>query len=185
MRPLPAAALCLLLAAAGPQVPISDLVLAPGVFAELPATAPVRFHHTRTGAKTPVDETLHLSRRPEGGLVIAGDTPIAEFGLGSANPIVLYFLEGVVREMAQETGGSPFYIRNRMREALSRTAIAGAVTEVQPFDKDPNRGQMGDWGGLTLEFTADRAVPGGVQALQAQLDAPEGYREAMVLVKGD
>ena len=44
----------------------------------------------------------------------------------SANPLLLYFLETTVRAMAEATGGSPYYIRNRIREALV-AADLGAV----------------------------------------------------------
>ena len=61
-----------------------------------------------------------------------------------ANPLLLYFLETTVRVMAEATGGSPYYIRNRIREALVASdlgAADGAEREVTltPFAADPNR----------------------------------------------
>ena len=41
-----------------------------------------------------------------------------DFPAGGANPVLLYFLETTVRDLRRATGGSPYYIRNRMREAL-------------------------------------------------------------------
>ena len=44
--------------------------------------------------------------------------PVGTFPAGVANPLLLYFLETTVRATAEATGGSPYYIRNRIREAL-------------------------------------------------------------------
>ena len=38
--------------------------------------------------------------------------------MGVEHPILLFFLENVVRSMATQTGGSPYYIRNRIRDSL-------------------------------------------------------------------
>ncbi|MEI4472735.1 hypothetical protein [Frigidibacter sp. MR17.24] len=177
MKPAIALIGALFLAAAGPQAAVSDLVLAPGVFAALPVAQPVAFRHARTGGEGALDETLQLTHRDGGGLVIAGKVPVAEFGLGSANPIALYFFESVVRTMARESGGSPFYIRNRMREALARAPLSGPEVVLSPFETDPNRDRMGEWGALTLTIRTDAAAPGGLRSLTAETAG--GYREVM------
>lgn len=74
--------------------------------------------------------------------------PVSDFGAGSAAPAMIWFLEGVVRDMAEATGGSPFYIRNRIREALA----ASDTPEVVPFAADPNRDKMGAFADLALRF---------------------------------
>ena len=57
------------------------------------------------------------------------DAPVGTFPPAWPNPVLLYFLETTVRAMAEATGGSPFYIRNRIREAL---AAAGSALEGEP-----------------------------------------------------
>lgn len=117
-------------AAAAAAGTLSDLVLAPGVFAgsgELPA--PLRYRHTRAafGAAPALDETLSLTPATVDGtprLVLSrsrgeeAPREITSFATGSANPILLYFLESAARATAEASGGSPFYIRNRIRDAL-------------------------------------------------------------------
>ena len=44
---------------------------------------------------------------------------LAAFPAGAGHPLLLVFLETTARNVAALTGGSPFYIRNRMREALA------------------------------------------------------------------
>ncbi|NHW87951.1 hypothetical protein, partial [Escherichia coli] len=56
---------------------------------------------------------LALIHRVEG-----HDLPVADFAASGGDPVLLWFLENTVRSMATITKGSPFYIRNRMREAL-------------------------------------------------------------------
>ncbi len=48
-------------------------------------------------------------------------------GLGNypasvGNPLIMYFLESVLSDLAAQSGGSPFYMRNRVKEALLRDA---------------------------------------------------------------
>jgi hypothetical protein len=72
------------------------------------------------------------------------------------HPVMLVFLETSARSMAELTGGSPFYIRNRMREALGAEVplepielsldgeqVPAQSATFQPFKDDPNRAQMG------------------------------------------
>ena len=85
--------------------------------------------------------------RPDGRAVSEVSLP-ADGG----HPVLLMFLETTLRAMAEATGGSPFYIRNRMREALGADvplepvevmvdgAPAAAVAATfRPFAADPHR----------------------------------------------
>jgi hypothetical protein len=97
------------------------------------------------------------------------------------------FLETTLRAMAEATGGNPFYIRNRMREALATDvplepvevtvdgAPAAAVAATfRPFAADPHRSAMGAFGDLALTLTMSDAVPGEFARLEATAAAPAG-----------
>ncbi len=118
---------------------------------------------------------------------------------GSAgNPLIMVFLESSLRSMAQVTGGSPFYIRNRIKEALR---VGGAMQEVEavlegervlareirllPFAEDPNRPRMGAFADLEMRFLVSEAVPGDYLLFSASTppdeDGAVAYREEILL----
>ncbi|MDW4498639.1 hypothetical protein R5H30_11650 [Sulfitobacter sp. D35] len=117
------------------------------------------------------------------------------------NPIVMYFVETVLRDVAQEAGGSPFYIRNRIKDALIQEApveevtvnvdgaeIAAQRVTLRPFEHDKNRPRMGPYGDLSLTFTMSEALPGWYGSLVAEAPAKDGragYRNALTLVAGE
>ena len=113
---------------------LTDLLMAPGVFGEAPAGEAVAYGETRTvpgegSLEDVADGTVRLEVVGAGDgrelrLVRGGDGgAVGTFPAGSANPVLLYFLETTVRAMAEATGGSPFYIRNRIREALAAAGL--------------------------------------------------------------
>lgn len=130
--------------------------------------------------------------------VARGEVPMATLrfeqgdryrGLGSfpasvGNPMIMYFYESVVRDMAETAGGSPFYIRNRVKEALvqpveiatGETEFDGKRIETQtvtlhPFTDDPNRARMQGFGDLEMRVTMSDAVPGWYLTLVAEASA--------------
>lgn len=110
------------------------------------------------------------------------------------HPALLVFLESNARAMSELTGGSPFYIRNRMREALGEeaplepveitvggaTAPAEAVT-FRPFETDPNRSRMGPFADLEIRIVLSDAVPGAF----ARFEAVAGPDQTGVRAYGD
>ena len=119
--------------------------------------------------------------------------PVSVWPVSSGNPILPIFLESALRAMARTTGGSSFYIRNRIKESLGS---GGTMTDVQvtvdgnqvaateivfvPFKADKNRDRMGDFKDLTLTFVVSEQTPGDIVRFVAQ--TPEGangvaYRE--------
>ena len=93
---------------------------------------------------------------------------------GGGHPLLLVFLDATVRDLAAMTGGSPFYIRNRIREALARQdavepveialgdrRVDGERLSFRPFLEDPNRARMGALAALEISFDLSDAVPGG------------------------
>lgn len=104
----------------------------------------------------------------------------------TGDPALLFFLERTSRDVAQLTGGSPFYIRNRLKDALFRggelrSGDAVRLAVFRPFDDDPNSARMRGFDSLELTFTiGDPTQP--IQSMVAETGgAQPGYRFAMVL----
>ncbi|MBU3030927.1 hypothetical protein [Paracoccus marinaquae] len=111
---------------------------------------------------------------------------IGPFPVSGGDPVLVFFLEQTARDMATLTGGSPFYIRNRIKDAVFRGGRItregdSMIASFQPFTDDPNAGRMGGFRNLTLTFVlGDPASP--IRELRAETagDAP-GYANRMVL----
>lgn len=112
---------------------------------------------------------------------------IGEFPANIGNPLIMYFVETVLRDMAQSAGGSPFYIRNRLKEELllptdvqnanivvEGKQVAAKVVTMHPFKKDPNAKRMRGFADLELKITVSEAVPGWYQSLEALVPKAEG-----------
>ena len=151
------------------------------------------------------------AERDTGGVVLdirEGETPVADLrfrqgdknrGLGSfpasvGNPMIMYFYESVVRDMAEAAGGSPFYIRNRVKDSLVQQAdivegeatVDGETVETRtitlhPFRGDPNADRMQGFGDLALTVTMSEEVPGWYLSLVAEAPGEEApvYRSTI------
>jgi hypothetical protein len=122
--------------------------------------------------------------------------PVPPFPADAGHPVLLVFLETIVRTMSTTTGGNAYYIRNRIREALweggetgttkfdhAGTPVAADRTTIRPFAEDPNRDRMGPFANLELSFLLSDAVPGRIAALEALAEPPDGtaaFRESYV-----
>lgn len=108
------------------------------------------------------------------------------FPASVGNPMIMVFYESAVRDMAESAGGSPFYIRNRVKDALVQPAeiiegealLNGKTIPVKtilmrPFAEDPNRDRMQGFGDLVLSVTVSEEVPGWYLRLVAEA-VPEG-----------
>ncbi|RAP39963.1 hypothetical protein BYZ73_17915 [Rhodovulum viride] len=112
---------------------------------------------------------------------------IGSFPARVGNPVAMYFVESVVRDMARTMGGSPFYIRNRLKEALMRPAerravqvswgageVAAEVVVLHPFEDDPARARMGAFADMEIAVTVSEEVPGWYRSLSATAPGPSG-----------
>ncbi len=96
------------------------------------------------------------------------------------NPVVIIFLEQVLQDLSQATGGSPTYLRNRLREGLAKglseeTVDGGTALVMRPLMKDANQEALGSFAGLELRFVIDDDLPGMIRSLSARVgpaDAP-------------
>lgn len=94
----------------------------------------------------------------------------------AGNPLALVLLERDVREMAQLSKGSPFYLHNRVRDALTTGTVeparftydgrevAGWKMTMTPFASDPNKDKLAELVGRRYEFLFSDEVPGGLYA---------------------
>ncbi|WP_240722240.1 hypothetical protein [Poseidonocella sp. HB161398] len=110
---------------------------------------------------------------------------VGSFPASVGNPLIMYHMETVVRDMAQITGGSQFYIRNRMKDALSRPAevedvtvegaegpVAARQVVFRPFEGDANAARMQGFGGLEIRAVMSAEIPGWYRSLSAEV--PDG-----------
>ncbi len=187
----------------------TDLVFSTGVLDNIPQQKTVTYDHMRLGPK---DSGLHLIENGLVSLSIVGaetgrNEAILEmrdngtlrnrtpFPVEAGNPLVMAFLETTLRSMAQITGGSPFYLRNRLKESLrsggqvtpttitigDKSMPATRIT-FQPFQHDKNAARIGDFADLTLTFVVSDDVPGGFALFSAatpMIDGKSLYRETI------
>lgn len=117
---------------------------------------------------------------------------LGTFPASVGNPMIMYFYETVVRDMAEAAGGSPFYIRNRVKEALVKPSdivegeamIDGEMVETRtirmlPFEGDPNVDRMQGFGDLELRVTMSDAVPGWYMTLVAEAAGGDVYSNSL------
>lgn len=196
---------------------VADLLMQPGLLEDVPAQDLPKYTHKRVlNTKTPsVDkQSTQAVIRPDqvtdGGVKLSHVTSenaeklqlalseggeyqvVAEFSAGSSNPILLFFLENIVRVTASETGGSPFYIRNRIRDALVTAEPEGEPEGenagyrqivLHPFAKDKNAARLGDFADLTITLEYDPEQPYRLFRLLANTGTDKGgYNEAMTLI---
>ncbi len=196
-RTLIAVATSLFACAAMAAAPL-DLLFETRHMAAAPEGATLRYDHVRTA-----DPALGLG--PDFAQVIAvemGQGQAARFTLDAegarrvypvaegvpGNPLLMVFLENTLRTVAKATGGSEFYLRNRIRFALRDALVEeadGALT-IHPFENDANRAKMGPFGDLEMRFEVSEAQPGMLVALRARAgdaDAP-AYVEEIRLEDG-
>ncbi|WP_299081650.1 hypothetical protein [uncultured Ruegeria sp.] len=113
------------------------------------------------------------------------------FPASIGNPMIMVFYESTIRDMAEAAGGSPFYIRNRVKDALVQPAEVEAgeavvdgetvpvrTIRMRPFAEDPNRDRMQGFGDLVLSVTVSEEVPGWYLRLVAET-GPEGADDAV------
>jgi len=182
---------------------LSDLLMAPGLFEDAGDGPLLTYAEARSAPEVaglePLDDgrlLLAMAEGPDGRkLKLAQDVdgterPVSSFSAGTANPVLLYFLEATVRDMSAATGGSPFYIRNRMREALAAADLGPEADPrevvLHPFEADRNRARMGAFGDLALRLRFDADEPARLLELSADTAGDAGgYHHRLTLTEGD
>lgn len=204
--------------------PVTDMIFDDNLAADLPVGTILKYDYDKTVPEQPQPEAdpetevvagfdegsivWTLVEGPEGdrGAEILLDRDGREVEVpvmptSGGNPLSVLFLEQVSRSVSGLTGGSPFYIRNRMKEALltegtettADVEVEGAQAEVRnvtlaPLADDPNTDKMRGFDALEITFTYGDDIPGGIYALEAELLNDDGvavYREAMTFQSAD
>ncbi len=200
----------LTLLAAGPLHAESafDLVFRSGTLDALPEGTELRYDATGL-SRTPDQPTwseVVLGLGPESSARLSGQPaeedgeaqPLGSYDAGIGNPVAMMFLEQTVSRVSEATGGSPFYVRNRIRDALGSEGAAEAVTAswdgaevlateiaLRPFAEDAHRAQLGRFADLEIRVVVSEAVPGWYLSISA--DAPaagadDAYAASLSLV---
>lgn len=189
-----------------------DLVFRTGTLDGLPAGTGLVYRREALNAMRPaagegggeIRLSLPPEARGEAALVLVRGERVRRIGRFPAevgNPLAMYFAEELVRDMSDTLGGSPFYIRNRLKEALARPADARQVAAVwngagiaaeevvlHPFADDPARARMGPFAGLEIVVTVSEAVPGWYLGLAATASGADGaavYVSRLVLDRAE
>ncbi len=122
---------------------------------------------------------------------------LGRFPVNVGNPMIMYFYETVIRDMAETAGGSPYYIRNRVKDALTQPvepeegeavidgeSVSTITVSLRPFEHDPNRDRMRGFGDLEMRITMSEEVPGWYLSLVAETTPEHGtppfYRSAVM-----
>jgi hypothetical protein len=177
---------------AGPRA--FDLVFRTGTLDGLPEGTELRYAGPAAaeGASGDGWRSVVVGLAPGGRAVVEGAQDeaaprvIGSFDAGVGNPLAMVFLESTVNAVAEATGGSPFYIRNRIRDALAapgqvEEAVARwegaevAATEVVllPFAADAHRAEFGAFADLEIRVVVSEAVPGWYRSISATAPAGE------------
>lgn len=198
--------------------PATEMIFDESVAADLPVGTVLRYDYEKIVPEQPEAEAdpgaevvtgfdegtivWTLIEGPEGGrgveILLGRDGREVELPVmptSGGNPLVVVFLEQVARSVSGLTGGSPFYIRNRMKEALlidrpetdaevpvEETGAEVPSLTLTPLAGDPNAEEMRGFDALEVTFTYRDEVPGGIYALEAELLNDDGvavYREGM------
>jgi len=138
--------------------------------------------------RPPDRATLALRPRADGaccsvhGEYLAGEMAVhlPDFDDATANPILLYFLEGEVRLLQRTTNGQSAHFRRQIRMALATNArvadatvrwngqdVPGHAVRITPFLDDPYRARFEREAATEYLFLLSDEVPGGVAAMSA------------------
>ncbi|MGB0661578.1 MAG: hypothetical protein ACPGNV_15540 [Mangrovicoccus sp.] len=107
---------------------------------------------------------------------------LGDFPASVGNPMIMYFMESIIRDMATTTGGSPFYIRNRLKNALitpadiedssidvNGTSLPAQHVILRPFEGDPNAERMDGFADLEMHVIMSEDIPGWYHSLRAEV----------------
>jgi hypothetical protein len=177
-----------------------DLVFRSGTLDGLPEGT--ELHYDAAGLSGAAGQTawreVVVGLGPENSVQLSGQPaeeagaaqPLGSFDASIGNPVGMMFLEQTVNSVSTATGGSPFYVRNRIRDALGGEGAAEAVTAtwegtevpateiaLRPFAEDAHRAQLGRFADLEIHVVVSEAVPGWYLSIRAEAPAA-GAEEA-------
>ncbi|MCK0196261.1 hypothetical protein MWN34_04975 [Ancylobacter sp. 6x-1] len=202
-------------ASAAPAAPGPlDLFFNTPYLAGLPSGATLSYAYVHKTARPDLgdsfDETMKLSLAPaqedaaKKVATVAIFRGTAERGAGPfpalGNPMTLVVLEREAKELTELSKGSPYYIRNRLRDGLASAKVEptsfsydgkmidGWKMSMTPFASDPHKDQLLELIGRSYEFVFSKDVPGGlyaVKVLTPQKDGSAPMIETRVTLTGN
>ncbi len=211
IRLLGAASLCLTLAGPAFADDASDRVFDTGQLDNVKTGTTLAFTHIRETHDANLlpaverDIDVAVGEKPEGKeareVIVSfmegeREVTLSPFTDDGGNPMLVFFLESVAKAVAKSTGGSPFYIKNRIIEAFQRgTEISpvdlvrdGAPLKVSrivysPFAEEKLKDRLKNFADMEIVFLLSEAVPGGIVEMRAVdgTDDETGFRESIVL----
>jgi hypothetical protein len=138
----------------------------------------VRYVHERRSAPylelgPNLSETVTVRRTGEAASEVVLDADGAARTIPFAglpgNPLLMVFLERIVRATGDATGGSPFYLRNRVKDAMrAGMSLSDGVIAFHPFADDSNRARLGPFADMRVEIAVDESAPGMFRFLRAE-----------------
>lgn len=175
-------------AAAGGPV---DLLFSTPHMRDVPAGGALRYDHVRVsdpsfGIGPDFDQAISLAMGATGPASFTLDAEGAprtyDVNPGvPGNPLLMVFLETTLRNVAKATGGSEFYLRNRLKDGLRDGLTAGpdGALAMRPFEGDAHGAQLGPFVDMRVTFEVSEAAPGMLVALRAEAGPAEApiYRE--------
>ena len=190
--PLAACVAALTISAAAAAAPATvDLVFYAPHFAKIENGSTLTYSFVRKSddpkANPSFEDEVKVSVGPQGNedsvriQLFSGDRGQVLANMSKAgNPVIVAVLEEDVKDMQKALGGSPFYFRNKLREALSGQTpaeptkiefggktIDGWKVAIKPFkDDDKNRPRLREFAERSYELTFSDDVPGGLYALK-------------------
>ena len=208
-----AAALALALALAGtvqaqaPQdfSPAERALFMTNQLANLRPPTALRYAYNKAGSMEEAFDdqvTLQLRAQANGNCCVASAEflggarrlSLPEVEAGEGNPVILYFLERDIREMARLTKGQMNYFRKRIRLAVFNGAridelklpyrgkdVAARQITINPYADDPLRARFEKLANKQYVFTLSDAVPGGVYSIRTRIDAPAGASGPLII----
>jgi hypothetical protein len=199
-----ALALALLIGAPAAAATVQELVFQAHLLADLSEPQTLHYRYQKRGSMMPEAYRSQVSMevrevREDGRKLVHFDMfegqARRQFGPMQArvqNPLLIVFLQRDVVQMGNQTGGSPEYFRNRIREAFLEPAVVerlevrvdGAVlpavrVTITPFANDPQIARFAEFRHKRYEFTVAAALPGGLYEIAAR--TPKGDTKEMLL----
>ncbi len=189
-------------ASAGQAADTYALLFKEGTLDAVPRTASLDYQRSVSAPKdrsleTRSNGTIKLTFTPGDMVDLNFETDskarrVGTFPANVGNPLIMYFLETVVKDLASFAGGSPYYIRNRIKAALLQDRpvrerqialegrqVASRSIVLYPFKDDPASDRMRGVETLALTVTVSEDVPGWYYALKAETTTDRGQRSEL------
>lgn len=190
--PLAACAAVLMATAAAAAAPSSlDLVFYTPHFAKIENGSTISYTFVRKSedpkATPSFEDQVNVKVGPQGAEnsvqveLFSGDRAQVLANMSkTGNPVIVAVMEEDVKDMQKALGGSPFYFRTKLREALAAETPAepikiefggktvdGWKVALKPFkDDQKNHGKLREFADRSYELTFSDAVPGGLYTLK-------------------